>query len=62
MVLWKEFSYHKHKHIHYPVKVANYFRTKISILDAWQGPKYAFERRMKIAKENNSVSTFRFFV
>ena len=31
-------------------KVAYYFLKKVSILDAWQGPKYAPGRKMTIAK------------
>ena len=69
MVLWKpwKFGYHKQAHkgpcqasetklfdgnISW-LKVVNYFCKNISILDAWQCPKYASGRRMKMARYIN---------
>ena len=63
----KEFGYQKHRHIQalssiwdgafgeniYRLKVVNFFRKKISVLDAWQSLKYVSGRRMKIVKYVN---------
>ena len=33
--------------------IINYFRKKVFVLNVWQGPKYAFKSRMKIARYVN---------
>ena len=60
MKAMKEFGYNKHRRLRrsfwqntYRLKVVNHFGKKVSILDAWHGPKYTSGRRMKTASYAN---------